>query len=258
MNVPRLIGVLHLAALPGAPRGRIELADVVNQAVADALALVEGGADAAIVENFGDAPFAADEVGPDVVAAMTRIALAVRQAAPHLPLGVNVLRNDARAALGIAAASGAAFIRVNILSGAMVTDQGVIAGRARELLLERRRLGADVAIFADVHVKHATPLGASDLADAARDTFRRAGADALIVTGSGTGRAFDPEHLARVRAAVPEAPLLVGSGLDPAGARAHGASFDGAIVGTWLHEDADLRRPLDPHRVATMANALRR
>ena len=258
MSVPRLIGVIHLAALPGAPHGRLALEDVVAQAVSDAHALVEGGADAAIVENFGDAPFAGEEVGPDVVAAMTRIALAIRQTAPELPLGVNVLRNDARAALGIAAATGAAFIRVNILSGAMVTDQGVIAGRARELLLERRRLGVKIRIFADVHVKHAMPLGASDLADAARDTFQRAGADALIVTGSGTGRAFDPDHLARVRAAVPAAPLLVGSGLDPESARARGANFDGAIVGTWLHEEADLRRPLDARRVAAMANALRR
>lgn len=257
-RVPRLIGVVHLAPLPGAPRARASLGDVEAAAVADARALVEGGADAAILENFGDAPFAADEVGPDVVAAMTRIALAIRAAAPGLPLGVNVLRNDALAALAVAVAADASFIRVNVLSGAMVTDQGLVTGRARALLLERRRLGAErIGIWADVHVKHAVPLGASSLADAARDTWERAGADALIVTGTGTGRRFDPADLDTVRAAVPDAPLLVGSGLDPDGARAWGDRFDGAIVGTYLHAAGDLARPLDAARVTAIGHALR-
>ena len=173
------------------------------------------------------------------------------------PLGINVLRNDACAALSIASAVVAAFIRVNVLSGVMATDQGIIEGKARELLLLRQRLGAhDVGIAADVLVKHAAPLGTPDLPDAARDAFHRAGADALIVTGSGTGRPTSTTDLEQVRAAVPQAPLWLGSGLTAESAASVRHTLDGAIVGTWLHADGDLDKPLDVDRVRAMRAAL--
>ena len=210
--------------------------------------------DAAIVENLGDAPYAADQVAPWTVAAMTRVALAIRHDAPELTLGVNVLRNDARAALGVAEAVDASFIRVNIHTGVLFTDQGRIEGRARDTLLARKALGSDVRIAADVLVKHATPPGPVDLAQVARDTWQRGRADALIVTGPGTGQPTDAAELGVVRAAVPDAPVWVGSGVTPDNAR--GLRADAAIVGTWLHQNADLRRPLDPERVALLRAAL--
>jgi hypothetical protein len=209
-----------------------------------------------IVENLGDAPFAAERVEAATIAAMTRIALAIRRALPDLALGVNVLRNDALAALGIATATDAAFVRVNVHTGVMVTDQGVITGRARETLLERNRLGAGVAVAADVHVKHAAPLGDLPLADAARDTWHRGAADALIVTGRGTGLATDLADVAMVRAAVPEATVWIGSGLDPERAREARDLVHGAIVGTWLHTGERLDAPLELDRVRAMRAAL--
>jgi membrane complex biogenesis BtpA family protein len=250
------VGVVHLLPLPGAPRPGPALDEVLRRAGADARALAEGGADAVIVENLGDAPFSADEVEPVTVAAMTRAALVVREAAPALPLGVNVLRNDALAALSIAAVTGAAFVRVNVLTGVMATDQGLVQGRARELLLLRRRLGADVGVAADVLVKHATPLGAARRDDVARDTFARGGADALIVSGTGTGRPTDPAHVAEVRDAVPGAPVWLGSGLTPDTAADVRELLDAAVVGTWLHEGGALDAPLDPTRVRAVRRAL--
>lgn len=257
-QAPALVGVVHLLPLPGAPTPSPGLDAVLARAVADAEALVAGGAHGLIVENLGDAPFARGQVDPFTVAAMTRIVLAVRLVAPNLALGVNVLRNDALSALSIAAATGADLVRVNVLSGAMVTDQGMIEGCARELLLERRRLGADVRIAADVLVKHATPLGSPRLEDAARDTWHRGGADALIVSGSGTGRPTDPDDLVRVREAVPEASLWLGSGLNPENARRLAPLIDVAIVGTWLHEEGRLDRPVAADRVRQVREALGR
>ncbi len=73
---------------------------------------------------------------------------------------MNVLRNDALAALGVAVAAGADFIRVNVHTGAMLTDQGIIQGEADQTLRMRRYLNAErIQIFADVLVKHAVPLG---------------------------------------------------------------------------------------------------
>jgi membrane complex biogenesis BtpA family protein len=227
---------------------------IVERATADARVLLAGGADAVIVENFGDTPFDGDEVPPWTVAAMTRVCLAVRAAAPPLRLGVNVLRNDARAALSVAHAAGGEFIRVNVHVGAMVTDQGLLQGKARATLLERNRLGATVRIVADVRVKHAVPLGSPELADLARDTADRGLADVLVVTGSGTGRHTDPTDWRVVRDATSR-PVWVGSGFDPAGAGAF-PGLEGAIVGTWLHEGSAIDAPLSLERVRLARTAL--
>jgi hypothetical protein len=225
----------------------------VERAVQDAKTLVEGGADAAILENFGDAPFSAARVEACTVAYMTRIALAVRSACPSLDLGINVLRNDARSALAIAAAVGASFIRVNVLVGTMVTDQGLITGEARALLMERQRIAPNVRIWADVLVKHAVPLGPQDLIQVAKDSLHRGGADALIVTGTGTGQPIDPNTVDRLRSALPECHLVAGSGVVPDNIP---PAIDSAIVGTWLHEESDILRPLCAGRVQTMRRAL--
>src|SRR5712671_3269210 len=151
-----LIGVVHLQPLPGSPRWRGVLSSVIQSAVADAQAYERGGAHALFIENFGDVPFTKGSVGPETIAGMTAAGRAVRQAV-KLPIGFNVLRNDARAALAICAACGGSFIRVNVHTGAMLTDQGLIEGDAFHTLRFRARISPATEIFADVHVKHAVP-----------------------------------------------------------------------------------------------------
>lgn len=248
-----LIGVVHLKPLPGAPRSRESMAAILAAACADARALARGGCHALVVENFGDLPFFAGAVPPETIAAMALALAAVRAELPSLPIGCNVLRNDARAALGLCAATGASFARVNVLAGAMLTDQGLIEGRAAELLRERARLCAEVELWADVHVKHASPLGAESLEDAAADAHERALADALIVSGRATGHAPAAERVARVRARLPTARLLIGSGLDEQNARALLEQADGAIVGTSLKRGARVEAPVDARRVERLA-----
>src|SRR5438093_940468 len=164
-----LIGVVHLRPLPGAPRWRGRLDEVIKLAVADAHAYERGGAHAVFIENFGDVPFTKTNVGPETVAAMTAAGCAVHDAV-KLPLGFNVLRNDARAALALCAASGGSFIRVNVHTGAMLTDQGLIEGDAFNTVRYRDRICPGAEIFADVHVKHAVPLGNWTIEDSAHDT----------------------------------------------------------------------------------------
>jgi len=207
-----------------------------------------------IVENLGDAPFTGGPVDQYTIAAMTRIAHALVRSG--LPVGVNVLRNDAVGALSVAAAAGATFIRVNVHTGVMATDQGILTGDARATLLERNRLGAETAIAADVHVKHAVPIGGSRLEDAAHDTWHRGKADVLIVSGAGTGKPTEGDDVNTVRQSVPNATIWIGSGLSPS--HALPAAADGAIVGTWLHRDGDLTAPLDPERIAVIRRLLDR
>ncbi len=250
-----LIGVVHLKPLPGAPRHRQSLADIIKFAVADAVAYERGGAHAVFVENFGDVPFTKADVAPETIAAMTAAGCAVR-AAVKLPIGFNVLRNDARAALALCAACGGDFIRVNVHSGAMLTDQGIIEGDAYHTLRYRERVAPGAQIFADVHVKHAVPLGDWSLEDAANDTVERGLADALIVSGVGTGKAAEIGDVERVRAACSHARILLGSGVNVDNVKDFLSIADGVIVGSSLKRDGKLANPVDARRVAALAKAV--
>jgi len=251
-----LIGVVHLRALPGAPLFGGNLNDIIKAAVTDATAYERGGAHAIIVENFGDVPFTRSGVAPETIAAMTAAGCAVR-AAVKLPLGFNVLRNDAPAALAICAAAGGSFIRVNVLSGAMLTDQGLIEGDAYGVLRYRQRVCPETEIYADVHVKHAVPLGDWSLEDAARDTVERGLANALIVSGVGTGHAADLGDVECVRRACPQSKILLGSGITAANAKEFLHFADGVIVGSSLKKGGKLTSAVDPQRVATLLKAMK-
>jgi membrane complex biogenesis BtpA family protein len=253
---PILIGVVHLQPLPGSPRWRGNLSAIAKAAVADARAYERGGADALFIENFGDVPFTRGQVGPETIAAMAVLGCAVRQAV-GLPIGFNVLRNDAQAALALCAACGGSFIRVNVHTGAMLTDQGLIEGAAYDTLRYRTHLAPGVKIFADVHVKHAVPLGDASIENSAHDTLDRGLADALIVSGSGTGRPADVADLDRVRQACPAAKIFLGSGVTRENVRNYARLADGFIVGTSLKVNGKVSQPVDPKRVAALARACR-
>ena len=188
---------------------------------------------------------------------MAVVADHVGRAVPRLPLGVNVLKSDARAALAIATAVGARFIRVNVHAAAVVADQGIVQTDAYHTLRDRRLLGADVRIFADVQGKHAVPLGAIDLEQHARDLVHRGLADALIVSGRATGEPTPLGDLKRVRDAVPGVAMLVGSGVTPETAAELLSVADALVVGSWLKRDGDVRNPIDPARVRRLVQAAR-
>jgi membrane complex biogenesis BtpA family protein len=255
-----VVGMVHLLPLPGAPgyhpdRGREA---VLERARTDARALADGGVDGLIVENYGDAPFHAEDVPKHVVAEMTRVATAVRETV-DCPVGINVLRNDAAAAVSVAAAVDAAFVRVNVHTGARVTDQGVIEGRAAETIRLRDRIDTDVAVLADVAVKHSAPLGERDLGSAVADAIARGRADGLVVSGPATGSVTDADDLRTVAAARDDTdsdvPLFVGSGVTAETVPDLLSVADGAIVGTAFKEDGETTNPVDPERVAAVVDA---
>jgi uncharacterized protein len=252
-----LIGMVHLPPLPGSPRWGGDLDAVLERVRADVEGLVDGGMNGLLLENFGDQPFMPERVAPVTVAAMTRAALVARKASGGLPLGINVLRNDATSALGIAAAAGAAFVRINVHVGTMFTDQGMLEGRAHETLRTREQLAPGVLILADLLVKHATPPQGLDPVTAARDLRHRGLADALVVSGSATGAPVNPARVRAAREAVPDAPILVGSGITPENVRELLSMADGAIVGSSLHRDGMAGTGIDPSRVSKLVAALR-
>ena len=189
---------------------------------------------------------------------MTAIALAVR-AKTALPVGINVLRNDGRSALAVAHAAGADFVRVNVLSHARVTDQGVIEAIAHELLRERAGLRTEsIRICADVNVKESTPLGHGlPIDDEVADTIHRGLADAIIVSGANTGSGAEVTELERAYAAAGVTPVLVGSGITADNVATYRAFADGFIVGTSLKIGGVASNPVDVARVKALMARVR-
>ena len=115
----------------------------------------------------------------------------------------------------------------------------------------------NMAVFADVFVKHAVPLGGGRLEDAAKDAVERGMADALIgVARRRRGNQHRGCSTSRSRRR-PHTPLLIGSGFDSSSAMQLLRFADGAIVGTSIKEGGDVSRPVDPKRVRDLRAAMR-
>ena len=250
------IGVIHVPALPGDALGTTRKA-AFDAALRDLDTMAESGVDGIIIENFGSVPFhkgtPSDPTPPHQIAALAVLANIAKEGFPGLKIGVNCLRNDAKSALGAASASGADFIRVNVHASSFVTDQGIIESDAANTLTYRKLLGGNIGIMADILVKHSVPLGETDPARAAEECVGRGLADALIVSGHGTGAPVSLDVLRAAKSGAASAPVLIGSGLTLENAVELLAECDGAIVGTALKVDGITRNPVDPARVKALA-----
>lgn len=249
--VKPVIGVIHLAALPGAPRyDGTPVAEIYAAGARDARTLAEGGVDGIIVENAGDMPFARPEdIGPETVATLTAACLEVR-AAVDVPIGITCVANGVVPGLAVAKAVGARWVRANQWVNAYVANEGFLNGPAPAALRYRRHIDAtDVRIFADVHVKFGAHAITADRAieEQARDA-EWFDADVLIASGTRTGSPTRPEEVTAVSAGS-TLPVVVGSGLDPEQVPVLFDVADGAIIGQWLKRDGRWWNPVDPARV---------
>ena len=185
---------------------------------------------------------------------MAVVGRAVRDAV-DVPLGLQVLAGANEAALGVALAAGAAFVRVEGFVFAHVADEGLMTSDAGTLLRYRRAIGAEgVRVFADVKKKHSAHAITADVDIA--DTAHAAEfflADGLVVTGVATGRAADAAEVRAVAEAV-SIPVLVGSGITPENIAAY-PEADAFIVGTTLKRDGLWTNPVDPARAAALRRA---
>ena len=255
-----LLGMVHVGALPGAPKSRAGIEELVRRSVEEAKLLIDAGFDGVIVENMHDAPYLHADHGPEVVACMTRIGHAVREATRGKPLGVQVLSGGAKEAVGIALAIGADFVRVENFVFAHVADEGLLAkAEAGPLLRYRRSIGAEkIAVYADIKKKHASHAITADVSIAdAVEAAEFFGADGVIVTGTATGKAVNASDLESARTAT-KLPLLVGSGVTPEQAPKLLRHADALIVGSWIKRDGVWSNPVDPDRAAEMSSAMKK
>lgn len=257
LSRPALVGMIHVGALPGTPRSRMSVSELAWAAVQEAAVLSEGGVDAIAIENMHDVPYLNRNVGPEVVAAMTTIAIAVRQAT-DLPLGIQVLAGANREAIAVAHAADLQFVRCEGFAFAHVADEGLMPeADAGPLLRFRRAIGAErIAVIADIKKKHSAHAITEDVSLA--ETAKAAvfmGADGVVVTGAATGMAAKTTDLQAVTEAIDQA-VFIGSGVDPDIAK-HYAAADGWIVGSYLKRDGHWEHPPELERVRQMADVAR-
>jgi membrane complex biogenesis BtpA family protein len=254
-----VIGMIHVRALPGTPRSRAPLDAIVAQSVAEAGLYTNAGLDGLLIENMHDVPYLCGQVGPEIVAGMTAVGLAVRRESP-LPLGVQILAAANREALATAQACGAAFVRVENFAYAHVADEGLMpTAEAGPLLRYRRQIGAEsVAILADVKKKHSSHAITADVSLArAAQTIEFFGADGIVVTGAATGAPTAVEDLVAVRSAV-NLPVCIGSGLTPDNVGALWPHADIFIVGSFFKVDGRWSNGVDSGRVGAFMEVVRR
>lgn len=255
MMLPKaaIIGMIHLKPLPGSFGYKGSLDDVLKDAVEDAETLLQGGVDALMMENLGDSPYFKDNVPTHTVAFMTKIAVEMRRLT-KLPLGINVLRNDALSAVSIASASSADFVRINIHMGARVTDQGIIEGRSPETLRLMKFINAEnIKIFADYNVKHSLPLAGKEADSMLEDLIFRGHAHSIILSGKGTGYPVTAEYVESIKKQCP-VPVTLGSGVNINNFEQLLSIADYAIIGTALKKNNELFGKVDIQKVKDLVS----
>lgn len=253
-----VIGMIHVAALPGTPAGRLPLAKIIAAAAREARIYREAGLDGVAIENMHDVPYLrGGKVGPEIVAAMTAVALAVKAEFGGVT-GIQILSAANREALAVALAASLDWVRVEGFSFAHVADEGFIDSSAAELLRYRRQIGAEkIQLWADIKKKHASHALTADVslgetAEAAE--FMRA--DALIITGAATGK---PPSRADVTEAQAHSslPVIIGSGMDAENFEQFKAVADGFIIGSAFKSGGRWNQPVDAARTKAFMKKLR-
>lgn len=250
-------GVVHLKSLPGSPGNYLTLDEIIELAQEDVNSLVFGGVDGLIIENFGDVPFTKDNVSKRTIASFTKVVENIEYDR-EIKVGINVLRNDGIAALSIAEATNADFVRINVLNNVMMyTDQGIIEGKAHEIAEFKNTLNKEIDIYADVFVKHAVPPEGSKIENHTEELIERAGADVVIVTGDGTGHQINIEDLSKVRDIVPQGRLAIGSGVNEENVDDYVDLADILIVGTSFKVDHDVSKRVDQRSVEQLIQKIK-
>ena len=258
-NSATIWGMLHLPALPGSPNNILSLRDIAKFVLTDVATLYNNGITNIVLENLGDVPYYKYNTRSHITSFMTRIGLEIINKYSDISLGVNILRNDGYNSLAVAKTlePNGQFIRINVLTGAYVTDQGIIEGEAADVLRYRREINAEgVEIWADVNVKHASPLVSRPIEDEIIENLERAGASKIILTGSMTGKKVDTNVLENVSLLISREKIVIGSGITPDNISEFKDLAKNLIVGSSLKKDNIISNPIDKDKVKKLVHEL--
>jgi uncharacterized protein len=253
-----IIGMVHVQALPGSPKNTLTIKEIIDRALNDAERLATGGVDAIMIENMHDRPYKNQNVGPEVVAAMTAVAYEMRQKF-NLSMGIQILAGANKEALAVAQAARLDFIRTEGFIFGHLADEGMMNSDAAQLLRYRKQIGAEhIKIYTDIKKKHSSHAISADVS--IEETARAAEfflSDGVIVTGSSTGMKVSVDDLKQVKQTT-KIPVLIGSGIDVSNIGIYWNLADAFIVGSSLKFDGNWENDVDPDRVSEFMQMVRR
>lgn len=190
--------------------------NAVERAVHEAEVYLKCGVQALLVENyFGSAKDCAD-------------VLSVLQAQfKNAVYGVNIL-GDFEEAFRLADKYGAKFIQIDSVSGHLRPKEDA----EFEKLLNYHRQNSEAIVLGGVRFKYQPVRSGRTLKDDLTIGMKRA--DAIVVTGEGTGIPTPIGKVMEFRSILGDFPLIVGAGVTLDSAKDSFVHADGAIVGSWF------------------------
>jgi len=251
-----IIGMVHLPPLPGAPlydgKG---LDGIIEYALEEAGKLIDGGVDGIQVENYGDHSYFVNVAAHETVSAISVVAHELRKKYPDIPMGICLLA-DPKACIAVAHCVKAQFVRATVFTEAAVDVGGLALREPHDILRYRKFLDPSIKIFADVHIKHSAPLAYRPIEESAYDTAYFL-ADAVIISGKHTGKETPLEDVEKVKACLPDYPVLIGSGLNANNMESLFKYADGSFVGTYFKKGGDSFGTIEKDRVISLMKKIK-
>lgn len=245
-----VIGMIHLLPLPGNYAYENNLDYIIERALADAIALKEGGVHGYIIENAGSQPFhIMNKIEIVEIAVISRIA-EILKAKTRLPFGINIASNGVKQALAVAKATGGSFVRATGWVNGYYSSSGFVSPCAPECMDYKKKINAeDIKVFADIKVKNGSHafIQDKDILTLSKDAFS-AFADAVILTGASTGIMPNQEELELLYSSL-SGPVFIGSGVDINNLKDMLPYGDAFIIGTSFKEHRKMSEPIKLEKV---------
>ena len=251
-----VIAMAHFPALPGTPRYNpaVGIDEIIARMRLDIDHLLNGGVDSIMFCNEDDRPYSF-HADFEAISVMTRVITELKP--KDRPFGVDFLW-DAKAAIAMAKAAGAAFVR-EVVTGVYESDMGLWAPDAGALYRYRKNIDAeDVKVFANITPEFASALGTRSVLQRAKSAVVSSLVDAILIAGPMAGAEPDIAHLKEAKEALGDTvPVILNTGARPDNIKGFLEVADGVIVGSALKKDGYTWNPVDPERVKAFMEAVK-
>ncbi len=251
-----IIGMIHLAALPGTPKNNKTPEQIISAAVEEAIIYQKSGLEVIMIENMHDLPYMKSEISHEISSLMAIIAYEIKRRT-GLFCGIQILAGANEAALGAAHSAGIDFIRAEGFVFGHVADEGYIDASAAKLLRYRKAIDAEnILVFTDIKKKHSAHAVTADVSIV--ETAKAAEfflSDGIILTGKSTAEQADIEELKKVKEQI-NIPVLIGSGITDKNILDFYHLADGFIVGSYFKKDGFWQNPPEKSRIEKLLKVI--
>lgn len=252
-----VIAMAHFPALPGTPRydSNLGIGGILEKMCKDINALLKGGVDGILFCNEDDRPYSL-RGNIEGICTMTRVITELKPR--EIPFGVDYLW-DAKAALAIAKATGAHFIR-EVITGVYESDMGILAPDPAEIFRYRKMIDAgNIKIFGNITPEFASPLGNRSVTQRVKSALVSSLLDAILISGPMAGAEPDLSLVIEAKEAVgKDVPVILNTGAKVDNISKFLKVADGVIVGSSLKKNGYTWNPVDPERVKYFMEVVRK